>query len=328
MLSCSPKCPTLRRQIREEVKKSGWTDEYMRNIVDVQRVDIAEDWDRKVKPDPRKGTRRIPINSLRRITEEPTIEHDERYKEKDKRADYPNKIVQNSIRITDYKEVIDKDEIPLASLKQETIYYTEEREITRRASPLIVERISPEVLKPQIPKEKQIESPIEDQVYEEEQVDDTAIIYSRIDSKEIDHKEISRIPPDRKITIKEQERIGEKVDDKIKIKRRDDSPDSYYKYTPKELPSDWPHDGCDEACLARVLKEHAEKLLQEKKKKDRYLTTGLSYFDDVCTCSLSCMICNLKKDRFVCSILTSAILFSFGIKLCSELYGWYLPNRT
>ncbi|KAL2724489.1 calponin homology domain-containing protein -like [Vespula squamosa] len=333
MLSCPPQCPTLRRQIREEVKKSGWTDEYMRNIIDVQRVDIAEDWDRKVKPDPRTIIRRIPLGPPTRVTEEPTVEHDDRYKEKPTRKDYPDKIVQNSIRITDFKEVIDKDEIPLASLKQETIYYTEEKEIARVAP--LVKRISPEVSRPGIPKERRIERPIVDRTYDEGRLDDTAAIQYRADTgaiqyrtdtgaiqyradiEAIDDGESPRIPPDSKRIVKDQERRKIKnVDDKTKIKRRDDSPDSYYKYTPKELPTDWPQD------------EHAEKLLQKKKKDDRYLATGLSYFDDVCTCSLSCMIHNLKKDRFVRSILASAILFSLGIKLCSELYGWYLPNRT
>ncbi|XP_043676087.1 uncharacterized protein LOC122632876 [Vespula pensylvanica] len=323
MLSCPPQCPTLRRQIREEVKKSGWTDEYMRNIIDVQRVDITEDWDRKVKPDPRKRIRKVPLDPSKRVTREPAIEYDDRYKEKPKRKEYPDKIVQNSIRITDVKEVIDKDEIPLASLKQETIYYTEEKEIARVAP--LVKKVSPEVSRPGIPKERRVERPIEERVYDEEQVKDTAAIQYRIDSEEIDDS--SRIPVDSKITVKDQEK-PRIADDKIKIKRRDDSPDSYYKYTPKELSTDWPRDGCDEACLARVLKERAERLLEEKKKDDRYLTTGLSYFDDVCTCSLSCMIHTLKKDRFVRGILTSAILFSLGIKLCSELYGWYLPNRT
>lgn len=221
-------------------------------------MDIAEDRDRKVKQDPRKRTRGVPLDSLKSVTEDSAIEHEDRYEERPKRTDHPSKIVQNSIRITDFKEVIDKDEIPLASLKQETIYYTEEKEIARVPSPTFRRIIPEEVSRPRIPKETKIQSPTEGQTYEEEQEDDTSIIYSRID-----HKESSRTPsspppppPDSKITAKEQERprIDEKVDDKIKIKRRDDSPDNYYKYTPKELPSDWPNDACDEACLARVLK--------------------------------------------------------------------------
>lgn len=70
------------------------------------------------------------------------------------------------------------------------------------------------------------------------------------------------------------------------------------------------------------------KLEERQSTVDAYLLNkGTNYFDDVCTCSLSCVIRALKDDSFVRSILASAALFTLGLKLCMELDSWYLPIR-
>ncbi|KOX79168.1 hypothetical protein WN51_07170 [Melipona quadrifasciata] len=70
------------------------------------------------------------------------------------------------------------------------------------------------------------------------------------------------------------------------------------------------------------------KLEERQRVVDHYLLTkGSSYFEDVCTCSLSCIIHALKNDPFIRSILASAALFALGLKLCTELDAWYLPTR-
>lgn len=316
MLQCSPKCPTVRRQLREEVKKAGWTDDYVRNIVDVRRVDIARDLEgrlgRQVKSD-RRGKRPGPG---KRVTQElKAISRSEKARQKDPTP-------QDLVRVTDHEQPIAevgwrKDDIqePVASLKQESIYYTEERQIAR-VDP--IRKISPKESKPQrdqSPISQIVTAPIEDETRfvqkRGEVVAEAAAAYRETPkSKVVDYE----IPGPSKI-----------VDKKV-IKGRDDSPDNYYKYTPKEVSNGWPHEDCDETCPAGILKERAEKLLGDGQRRAvRYSTIGQRYFDDVCTCSLPCMIQNLRKDPFVRSIIVSTIFFALGIKLCSELHGWYIP---
>jgi len=59
-----------------------------------------------------------------------------------------------------------------------------------------------------------------------------------------------------------------------------------------------------------------------------YLTKGFSYFEDVCTCSLACMMYTLSRDPFVKKIFASLALFTVGLKLCSELNAWEIPSRV
>ncbi|KAI4489223.1 hypothetical protein M0804_004721 [Polistes exclamans] len=274
MLHCLPQCPTVRRQLREEVRKAGWTDEYLRKVIDTHPEDIGEDLDpskiyRKVKPGRRKIIHKVPLSPRKQRVTSKDLEHDDRYKEK-RQKDYPDKIVQDSIRITDYKEIIDDDdEKPVATLKQETVYYTEKKEVTHVAP--LVKRVSPRVIKrPQIQQEREIESPIEDQrliFYEKEKVNDIATTYSRTESessiedqKQIDYEK-EKVDDIAIISSSAEESPGTStiVEDKKRIQNRDDSPDSYYKYTPEKLPSDWPHDGCDQNCPAKILKGKNEK---------------------------------------------------------------------
>ncbi|XP_024874617.1 titin-like isoform X1 [Temnothorax curvispinosus] len=77
----------------------------------------------------------------------------------------------------------------------------------------------------------------------------------------------------------------------------------------------------------------AERIMRKLKARQRvidhyYLTKGFSYFEDVCTCSLACMVYTLSRDPFVKSIFASLALFAVGLKLCSELDAWEMPSRV
>ncbi|XP_067207333.1 probable inactive protein kinase DDB_G0270444 isoform X2 [Linepithema humile] len=90
-------------------------------------------------------------------------------------------------------------------------------------------------------------------------------------------------------------------------------------------------DACDETCpLVKEQKEHIMRKLKEQQRiiDHYYLTKGFSYFEDVCTCSLACMVYTLSRDPFVRSIFASLALFAVGLKLCSELDAWEMPSRV
>ncbi|KOC68711.1 hypothetical protein WH47_06503 [Habropoda laboriosa] len=90
-----------------------------------------------------------------------------------------------------------------------------------------------------------------------------------------------------------------------------------------------PPDECDSSCPRRISQSNRMRKLEERQRIiDEYLLYKNSgYFEDVCTCSLSCVIRTLKDDSFARSTLLSAALFALGLKLCSELSAWYLPIR-
>ncbi|EFN74885.1 hypothetical protein EAG_04107 [Camponotus floridanus] len=104
-------------------------------------------------------------------------------------------------------------------------------------------------------------------------------------------------------------------------------------------------DVCDETCpLVKKQKgelayfQEKKNFIQERfmrKLKERqrvvdyyYLTKGFNYFEDVCTCSLACMVYTLSRDPFMRSVFASLALFAVGLKLCSELDAWEMPNRV
>ncbi|EZA61686.1 hypothetical protein X777_09307 [Ooceraea biroi] len=108
-------------------------------------------------------------------------------------------------------------------------------------------------------------------------------------------------------------------------------------------------DACDETCplvkeqkgeqLAYFQEETSilfvsrKRIIRKLKERQRvvdhyYLTKGFSYFEDVCTCSLACMVYSLGRDPFVRSIFASLTLFAIGLKLCSELDAWEMPSRV
>lgn len=89
-------------------------------------------------------------------------------------------------------------------------------------------------------------------------------------------------------------------------------------------------DECDPRCPRRISRKERKRRLEERQRiVDNYLLNkGSGYFDDVCTCSLSCVIRALRDDTFVRSILASALLFTLGVKLCEELDAWYMPIRS
>ncbi|XP_076680245.1 uncharacterized protein LOC143375220 [Andrena cerasifolii] len=88
-------------------------------------------------------------------------------------------------------------------------------------------------------------------------------------------------------------------------------------------------DDCEPTCPRRISRENRIRKLEERQSTvDAYLLNkGTNYFDDVCTCSLSCVVRSLKDDSFIRSTLASAVLFTLGLKLCMELDAWYLPIR-
>ncbi|XP_026671622.1 collagen alpha-1(IV) chain-like [Ceratina calcarata] len=89
-------------------------------------------------------------------------------------------------------------------------------------------------------------------------------------------------------------------------------------------------DECDPHCPRRISRKERLRRLDERQRivDDYLLNKGFGYFDDVCTCSLSCVIRALRDDTFVRSILASALLFTLGLKLCEELDAWYMPSRS
>ncbi|XP_011642670.1 titin-like [Pogonomyrmex barbatus] len=90
-------------------------------------------------------------------------------------------------------------------------------------------------------------------------------------------------------------------------------------------------DVCDETyCLVWKQRERIIRKLKERQRiiDHYYLTKDFSYFEDVCTCSLACMVYTLSRDPFVRSIFASLALFAVGLKLCSELDAWEMPSRV
>ncbi|XP_076242032.1 uncharacterized protein LOC143184000 isoform X2 [Calliopsis andreniformis] len=89
-------------------------------------------------------------------------------------------------------------------------------------------------------------------------------------------------------------------------------------------------DECVPNCPRRIPRKVRLRKLEERQRiVDNYLLNrGSGYFDDVCTCSLSCVVRALKDDPFVRSMLASLALFALGLKLSVELDAWYLPIRT
>ncbi|KAL6259731.1 hypothetical protein P5V15_009645 [Pogonomyrmex californicus] len=90
-------------------------------------------------------------------------------------------------------------------------------------------------------------------------------------------------------------------------------------------------DVCDKTCC--LIWKQRERIIRKLKERQRiidhyYLTKGFSYFEDVCTCSLACMVYTLSRDPFVRSIFASLALFAVGLKLCSELDAWEMPSRV
>ncbi|XP_024938709.1 uncharacterized protein LOC112494052 [Cephus cinctus] len=90
------------------------------------------------------------------------------------------------------------------------------------------------------------------------------------------------------------------------------------------------HSPCDPECPLKRYKELIKRRTEEKQRKlDRYLIRkGFNYFDNLCTCSVICLFNQLSRDPFVRSLIQSALLFTVGLKLCSELYAWEIPSRA
>ncbi|XP_063995580.1 uncharacterized protein LOC135172951 [Diachasmimorpha longicaudata] len=91
---------------------------------------------------------------------------------------------------------------------------------------------------------------------------------------------------------------------------------------PTELPEEKPMK-CDSQCHRKMWLERQ----REKKQAeiDNYmLRKGFRYFDDICKCSLKCIMSQMCVDPFMRNIAFSTVGFFVGIKLCWELDGFYI----
>ncbi|KAG8038890.1 hypothetical protein G9C98_003197 [Cotesia typhae] len=88
------------------------------------------------------------------------------------------------------------------------------------------------------------------------------------------------------------------------------------------LPS--PSSPCDSSCPKQALLDQERERHQEE--VDKYLLHGgLRYFDDLCHCSLKCLLTQICGDKFIQKTASSTAFFLLGIKLCFELEAWYIP---
>ncbi|OAD60739.1 hypothetical protein WN48_05301 [Eufriesea mexicana] len=134
---------------------------------------------------------------------------------------------------------------------------------------------------------------------------------------ETDDEQAIKVAEDPTTELSERERVEE-------MKKTDGGPLKHDAVDKKDLAIF--REECDQSCPRQ---NRIRKLEERQSAIDSYLLNkGSGYFDDVCTCSLSCILRALKDDSFVRSILASVALFAFGLKLCSELNAWYLPIRS
>lgn len=93
-------------------------------------------------------------------------------------------------------------------------------------------------------------------------------------------------------------------------------------YDPTKLPEEKPKK-CDSDC------HRQEWLGRQRERKqaemdDYLLRKGFRYFDDMCKCSLRCIMSQMYVDPFVRNIAFSTVGFALGVKLCWELDGFYV----
>uniref|UniRef100_A0A6V7K277 Uncharacterized protein n=1 Tax=Bracon brevicornis TaxID=1563983 RepID=A0A6V7K277_9HYME len=80
---------------------------------------------------------------------------------------------------------------------------------------------------------------------------------------------------------------------------------------------------CDSNCRRQ---EWLEKQREKKQAEldDYLLRKGFRYFDDMCKCSLKCLVSQMYVDPFIRNIALSTVGFFLGVKLCWELDGFYV----
>ncbi|XP_057318814.1 uncharacterized protein LOC130663551 [Microplitis mediator] len=85
-----------------------------------------------------------------------------------------------------------------------------------------------------------------------------------------------------------------------------------------------PSTPCDSSCPKQAKLDEERERHQEA--VDKFLLHGgLRYFDDLCHCSLKCLLTQICGDQFVRKTASSTIFFILGVKLCFELEAWYIP---
>ncbi|XP_015122732.1 muscle M-line assembly protein unc-89-like [Diachasma alloeum] len=93
-------------------------------------------------------------------------------------------------------------------------------------------------------------------------------------------------------------------------------------HDPTKLPEEKPKK-CDSNCRRQKwLERQREK--KQAEMDDYLLRKGFRYFDDMCKCSLKCILSQMYVDPFMRNVAFSTVGFFLGIKLCWELDGFYI----
>ncbi|XP_034934167.1 uncharacterized protein [Chelonus insularis] len=91
-----------------------------------------------------------------------------------------------------------------------------------------------------------------------------------------------------------------------------------------ELKIPEPKQRCESSCPSQIIEDEQREMDQAE--VDRFvLYGGLRYFDDLCHCSLKCLLIQIFGDKFVQKTASSAFFFAMGMKLCYELDSWFIP---
>ncbi|XP_011882445.1 PREDICTED: zonadhesin-like [Vollenhovia emeryi] len=259
---------------------------------DDEKIDFVEEEDRAVEGIAAEPVRKVPIT-----IEEPEIIEDEM------------KLAPTTkIELETSRELEEQFE------PEERMEYGEEEE-----SVTDYEKFIDEELQESLPAVIAREIPEEPRAVRREISRNAATLYERID-----RERPVRPPREREaVTAMPEERPAE---EEVSARRALESS------TTEQIVSRKPEkDACEETCP--LAKEQKERIMRKLKVRQRvvdhyYLTKGFSYFEDVCTCSLACMVYTLSRDPFVKSIFASLALFAVGLKLCSELDAWEMPSRV
>ncbi|XP_011304787.1 transcriptional regulator ATRX homolog isoform X2 [Fopius arisanus] len=91
---------------------------------------------------------------------------------------------------------------------------------------------------------------------------------------------------------------------------------------PTKLPEEKPKK-CDSNCRRKQWFERQRERRQAEM-DDYLLRKGFRYFDDMCKCSLKCIMAQMCGDPFVRNFAFSTVGFLLGMKLCWELDGFYV----
>lgn len=224
-------------------------------------------------------------------------------------------IIKNEIKLMPKIELEPSQELEEHFEPKERIEYDEEEE-----SITDYEKFIDEKLQESLPAVIASEIPEEPKAMRREISRNAATLY-----EEIDRERPVRPPTEREaVTVMPEERPAEEEVSARRALENSTITEQIVSRKPAE-------DVCEETCP--LVQEQKERIMRKLKRQLRvvnhyYLTKGFRYFEDICTCSLACMVYTLSRDPFVKSIFASLTLFAVGLKLCSELDAWEMPNRV